>query len=127
MLTQTQWQLVKFAIAGIAATATHAGSYALFYHQGLDVQLANALAWSLSVAVSYLGQKYWTFKQQNHSSYAGIRFIVCSLFSLLANAFFAHIFTTVYDLWLLSIAAMIFITPLATFVLMKFWVFADAK
>lgn len=128
MLENTQWQISKFAIIGIAATLTHVAIYALLYSQyNIYAQLANIIAWGFALVVSYTGQKHWTFKEQKHPKHEKLRFIICSLLSLVINAGFAHLFSTVYEQWLLSVLCMFFITPALTFILMKFWVFADAE
>lgn len=121
-------ELVRFAVVGIAATLTHALVYLGFLAlAGSDPQFANLWGFLVAVVVSYVGQRRWTFAGNSvgNEHVAKLRFAVSSLLSLAMNAFW--VFVTVNWLALppeYSVVGILFLTPAAIFVVLKYWVFA---
>ncbi len=121
-------ELAKFAVVGIAATLTHALVYLGVLALAVSgPQLANLAGFLVAVVVSYLGQRRWTFaaNRVGNEQAAKIRFAISSLLSLAMNAFW--VFVTVHGLSLppeYSVIGILFLTPAAIFVVLKFWVFA---
>jgi putative flippase GtrA len=117
----------RFAAVGIAATLTHVLIVTVLI-DGLDFRIAGiangfgALAGSL---VSYCGNYFWTFRSSGPHLRSLIRFVAAygavSAFNGLIMFAAADMAGVPYLLPLLfSVAA----TPLLTFLLNRFWVFA---
>ncbi|CAA0105377.1 Uncharacterised protein [BD1-7 clade bacterium] len=122
----TTYPLVRFALVGGVATVVHVSIYSLlFIVFSVHAQIANGTAWVFAAAYSYAGQRFWTFQHVSveNESLAFMRFIVSSLISLASNAAFAQVFTYQYPNTYLAIAGMAFVTPILTFLLMKYWAF----
>jgi len=121
------WQLVRFALVGGFITAIGAGLYAaLVEFSAINEQLAVVIAYLLCVAIGYPLHSRWSFR--GHSAdhkQATMKFIVVSLVSYGLNAFFAWALVRHFGLprWSPTVP-MVFVTPLATFALNRFWVFA---
>ncbi|MCY4045254.1 MAG: GtrA family protein [Cellvibrionales bacterium] len=121
-------QLFRFAVVGGGATLVHVFVYFILFNQlAVIAHLANGMAWSLAAVYSYLGQRYWTFGNSTvkNEGTAKLRFILSSLMSLLVNAGFAHLFSYLYPSLILTLLAMGLVTPVLTFILMKYWVFSE--
>ena len=119
--------LMRFVVSGAFVTALAVGVYALValllrWHP----QLANFLAYSVSLATGYFMHSEWSFRghggQRTHAT--KVRFITVSLISYALNSFWVWLLTTPLRLdpaW--PILPMLFVTPLVTFVLNRQWVF----
>ena len=119
--------LFKFFSVGVIATLIHSAIYSLCIALQLtSAQLANLLAYLLALIVSYIGQRYWTFATNKLNSQAStiFRFIGVSLLGYGLNAFWVYAATNVLNLSpYYAIVGIGFLTPLMTFLLLKFWVF----
>jgi putative flippase GtrA len=62
------YELGKFGIVGAAAFAvTDAGTNLLHFRAGLGPLISNVIATVLAMAVSYAGNRYWTFRYRQRS------------------------------------------------------------
>lgn len=119
--------LFKFFSIGVIATLVHSAifSFCIATHIA-SPQWANLLAYLVALTVSYVGQRYWTFTDSQSGGQAGtiLRFISVSLLGYGLNALWVHTATV----WLslsayYALLGIGFLTPLMTFLLLKFWVF----
>ncbi|MFV0244799.1 MAG: GtrA family protein [Qingshengfaniella sp.] len=122
-------QVIRFGITGITATLVHflvlTGAVEIL---GLSPVLANGLAFSVAVSVTYLGQSRWVFhaKAVRGTAAAGrlSRFAVSVLAGLAGNMGIMALATRGLGLdYRIGFAAGLILVPVATFVLNKFWVF----
>ncbi|BBL60455.1 GtrA family protein [Methylomonas koyamae] len=125
---QTKSQILKFAIVGGLATATHAGLFALV----LEAQLAGALqanfiAFAVAFLISFLGQYHWTFRNisKTHWTRKMLKFLIVALIGLGMNT--AGVLVIVD--WLLlpypyAVLFMVTVVPVTTFIVNKNWAFA---
>ena len=120
-------QYGRFALVGLGATLVHvltyAGSIELW---GVAPLSANAIGFALSVNVSYLGHRSWTFRGVPAGAVGAslARFWVVALIGFALNSMLVHLVTGVFGLaygWAIPLIAGA--TPLVTFILSKFWAF----
>jgi putative flippase GtrA len=125
---RTAMQALRFAIGGGVVTLISSGIYlACAVRFGVSAQLANLIAYLISVMIGYVIHRYWSFADQgvSHAGLAkALRFFGASLSSLAMTASFAFVFVTLLGLskgW--PAVTMVFVTPLAVFWVNKNWVF----
>lgn len=118
-------ELARFGIAGLAATASYfimANSFAYFL--SLAPQRASALAYLISIGVSYLLQSRFTFRKNCDEAGQLRRFVLASTFGLFLS--FAIVkFTEDVLNWPLMVASVLVCVaiPVSNYLLMKIWVF----
>lgn len=123
-------QIIRFVGVGGIATLLHSAVYssllALFT---VSPYFANTAAYVVAVLFSYFGQKKITFA--NHSvvsQFAFLRFVGVSLFGFLLNSIWIFVVVTLMKQnAFYSLLGIAFLTPAATFFLLKLWVFSDVK
>lgn len=118
-------ELLRFGGVGLLATAIHA----LVYMAALSVaqpQLANLLGYGVAVCVSYFGHGYFSFAEGRHTRRHGDqlwRFFVTSLAGFGLNAGFVAVCTHLFHRPGLAVWFIVGVTPLLTFLALKFWVY----
>ncbi len=122
-------QLTRFAGVGAAATLVHV-IVALFFSAVLEFppQAANGAGFLAAVTFSYLGHGQFTFAAQLEHRFHAPRFLAASGLGLVLSSTITHVMTAWLDApfaWAMGIVAVA--VPVATFVLFKIWVFADAQ
>lgn len=120
-------QLVRFAAAGLGVTAFSAAIY-LVYAVLLHVEpiLANMVSHFCGVAAGYTVHSRWSFRGASHQSPASLgKFAFVSGIALLLNSTWVWIATGLMHgpAWA-PVPAMLFVTPLVSFALNRYWVFA---
>lgn len=120
-------QLFRFLGVGLLATASHfIVVIALVEAVSLDVKLANALAWSVALGVSYSGHHRWTFPGEGAHANPFPRYVAVSLTGLalnLATVWLFHDHLSAH--YLVATTSGVGLSVLVTFVLSRFWVFVD--
>lgn len=122
-------QLTKFASVGLFATGIHTLVYGILGHS-LDPFLANLIAFLIAFVFSYSGHFLWTFRSQTggakiHRAFNyQLKFLMVALSGLFLNSFAVWVVIEWLQFdYLFAVVPMIFVVPLLTFVLAKFWVF----
>jgi putative flippase GtrA len=122
-------QLSKFASVGGLATAVHAVVYTVVGGH-LDPMLANLIAFLVAFIFSYIGHFLWTFRAQTKGQEVHkavgyqIRFLTVAVMGLLLNSMAVWAVTDLFNVdYLFALVPMIFMVPLLTFALAKFWAF----
>lgn len=122
-------QLIRFVIAGGITT----GLYTLVYSPlaGFGVtseQVANICGYLVAMTSGYLLHSKWSFRGHGaEASKTSWRFFVVSLVSFGLNTIFVWILTDDAMLagpWWWPLVPILFVTPLVTFALNRFWVFS---
>ncbi|MEM9150719.1 MAG: GtrA family protein, partial [Cyanobacteria bacterium P01_F01_bin.3] len=91
---------------------------------GLSAVMAHIIAYAISVAVSYFGQKSYTFGIQSQHRQFGPKFIIATAF--LAGSQFLLVYglatySTLQDYFILSLSTLYY--PPASFLVHTFWTF----
>ena len=118
------YKLCRFGLTGAICSLLYAvWAHAFIQFAGLDSVLSSALAYGLTVPVSFIGQKYFTFKARGklRSELAGF-FFTHGLGLLLAIVIMAAMELTPFDP-VIGILAVMIAVPLISFVLMNTYVF----
>jgi putative flippase GtrA len=137
-LRETFWQLVRFALTGGAATAfytivywpiaTFGGQWWPLEHRSVWPIIGNVLGYLVAMLSGYVMHSRWSFRGQgerDNLARTGGRFFVVSLVSFAMNTFFVWLLTgPLHGPTWWPLVPILFVTPLVTFGLNRFWVFA---
>lgn len=120
-------QFIRFLAVGVLATASHfIVVIALVEGWSLDVMLANALAWTVALGVSYKGHHRWTFSAEGAHANHFPRYTAVSLTGLALNLatvwLFHHHLSAHY---LVATTFGVALSVLVTFVMSRFWAFSS--
>ncbi|MDB5693449.1 MAG: GtrA family protein [Alphaproteobacteria bacterium] len=123
-------QLVRFAIGGLAVTLLSVLVYVGFAY-GLRIHplAANTLSYGAGLAAGYAVHSRWSFRgdRRGEDGTMVLRFLVASGFAFTLNSFWVWLTTIALHLSPLApVPAMMFVTPLMSFVLNRWWVFRAA-
>ena len=120
-------QLVRFAVAGVGVTLFAAAVY-LFVATELHVAplFANTVSTGCGVAVGYLVHSRWSFRAGGGDDRAMVlKFLFAAAGAFALNSFWVWLAVHAFHLpaWT-PVTGMVFATPLASFALNRYWVFA---
>lgn len=120
-------QLLRFAVAGLGVTALSVLVY-LFATTALHVPplAANAISHGTGIAAGYAVHSRWSFRADGREGGAVlVRFAIVSALAFAMNSLWVWLATHALGLpaWT-PVPAMLFVTPLASFALNRWWVFA---
>lgn len=123
-------QLVRFVIAGGVTTAVYAAVYSPLAALGItSEQVANFLGYLAAMGSGYLLHSRWSFR--GHGAGVGrttTRFFTVSLVSYAMNSSWVFLLTDdamAAGPWWWPLLPVLFVTPVVTFALNRFWVFGD--
>jgi putative flippase GtrA len=119
-------QLVRFVVAGLGVTLFASLVYLAFaYPFHLKPLAANTVSYAAGFTVGYLVHSRWSFRAGTGDDRAMlVRFLIASGFAFGLNSLWVWLATALLRLppWS-PVPAMIFATPLASFLLNRYWVF----
>jgi putative flippase GtrA len=121
-------ELLRFGAVGGIATLVHALGYLLALSV-LAPQAANFAGFAGAVAFSYFGHRYFSFKAQDARDArpkSGLRFVIVSAIGYALNAGLVQMSDKVLGAPELGFWFIALVTPVVTFLLLKFWVFRPA-
>jgi putative flippase GtrA len=123
-------QLVRFGIGGLGVTLFGTLVYSAFAG-GLHVHplLANLFSYCAGVVASYTVHSRWSFRAGGKGEEGAmmLRFLVASGFAFALNNFWVWLLTLELHLSVYApVPLMMMVTPLASFVLNRWWVFRAA-
>lgn len=131
-LSNTQQQLLRFALVGGGATLVHAAVFQLLFAGFFWSQLtANVAGFVVALLFSFAGQSLFTFKAQASGWLAWLRlfmrFSQAALLGFALNLFWAAL---VIDWLQLShywyLALLVGVTPILLFAINRLWVFRQS-
>lgn len=119
-------QLLRFVVAGLGVTLFATGVYlALAMLLAVPPLLANTMSHLTGVAAGYAVHSRFSFRAEARSATMAVRFAIGSGAGFALNSLW--VWCAVHALhgpaWL-PVPAMVFVTPLASFALNRYWVFA---
>ncbi len=123
-------EILRFGCIGVAATLTHFLILSLSVERlGLDPTIANGLAFSIALLVTFFGQSFWVFRGHDGLGPVVIgRFGVSLLLGLAANMAIMAICTRLLGLpYQAGFVTGLLVVPVLSYVLNKFWVFRRLK
>jgi len=121
-------QLVRFAVAGVGVTLLSAMIYigaAVPLH--VNPFVATALSHVVGVLAGYAIHSRWSFRSEEGDAATVLRFTIASGVSFALNSLWVWGATNGLHLsaWA-PVPAMVFVTPLASFAINRYWVFRAA-
>jgi putative flippase GtrA len=128
--SQAFWQLVRYAVAGLAVTCFAAAIYtAAATLLGVQPLVANAISALCGVTASYIVHRHWSFAPERDGGEAGmiLRFLAGAALAFALNSLWVWLATGLLHLPPIApVPAMLFVTPFASFLLNRYWVFEVA-
>ena len=127
--TALERSFARYLVVGVLATLTYFLG-GLFFVRLLEWPLlpGNACAFILGFAVSYTGQRFWTFREaRGRHTVLLIRFALVQVGGLVLNSAIIallHRLGCLYELSMLVASALV---PLVSYALLRFWVFRNAE
>jgi putative flippase GtrA len=130
LATEAFRQLVRYVVAGLAVTLFAALIYsAAATLLGIAPLTANAISSLCGVVASYAVHSRWSFAPEREEGEAGmiLRFLIAAAFAFALNSFWVWLATGLLHLPPIApVPAMVFVTPFASFLLNRYWVFEVA-
>jgi len=122
-------QFLRFVVVGVASTLTHiAVAIVLNEMLSLSALVANFLAFTTPVLVSYLGNHGWTFSRRGQHSRYLPRFVLVALTGMALNQLIVYGIVDLGGLsYRLALATVVLIVPMFSFALNQMWVFAASS
>lgn len=117
-------QLARYGISGVIATLIHALIYLYLLEQGWPSLWANTAGFIPAFFWSFALQSLWVFRREKMSWLQLRGFVLSALFGYLLNSIIAYTCIDIFRTpgWV-SVLVMVSITPAATFIINKYWVF----
>jgi putative flippase GtrA len=117
-------RLARFGLVGVASGLSYAAATALLV-SGLRAGPVHAslVGYVLSVPVSFLGHRGFSFRSRGHLSTEARRFLVSQALNLSVAALVMDRAKALHVSYLWGVGATIVLIPIANFLMMHFWVF----
>ena len=125
---ESRTQLLRYGIVGITHNAVGYFIYLFITWLGVDPKLVVGVSYPLSMLVSYLGNKKFTFHHDGKITKSSIRFIISHIISYSINLLMLYIFVDKlsYPHQYVQLVA-IFVCAAFLFFTLKIYVFSDKK
>jgi len=125
----TVWRLARFIVTGGIASGVYAVAALvavdMFAMSGL---VASIVAYLIAIPISFVGQKFWTFRAKGSIASELPRFLVVQAANLAAAAILMAVIVDLLGVdRLIGIAAVVTAIPLATYLLLSRGVFTQRK
>lgn len=120
-------QIGRFGVIGGAASVTHVvvGLWTVT-KLGISPLIANMLAFSLAVVVSYVGNHGWTFERIGRHDRHFPRFLIVSLIGFALNQLIVYGTVNICGLdYILGLAIVVLVIPTLSFLMSRYWAFVD--
>ncbi|WP_293575214.1 GtrA family protein [Phaeobacter sp.] len=125
LLDKDPAHLLRFACVGVGVAGLYVLLYVGFLGQGLDVWLANALAFGLAILVQYIGQTAWTFRQNLVAPRQALRFVLTICLGFVTSAVLTGLIAPAlgWSPWLAAGSAAVLL-PVQNYLFFRLWVYA---
>jgi putative flippase GtrA len=119
------WQVVRYGMVGLVVSSAHAVT-ALGAHHYLDIAptLSNFAGFVVGAVISYLGSYYFTFRLSEGHKRSLPRFALVWLIGIAVNVGLFKILLTEFNIpFVINVFVAIVLTPIAQFLMLRFWAF----
>jgi putative flippase GtrA len=118
-------KLVGFALFGALAGATYAVVLVVLVERlRMPVFLASALGFAIAIPVSYLGNRWVTYRSRNMMGPEALRFVVVQVGNLFITSLIVHVASGRFQLSPFAGVAVAFVAaPIVSFILFELWVY----
>ncbi|MEP0313258.1 GtrA family protein [Hyphomonas sp.] len=120
-------EILRFGLVGLAGTAIYAAvAYCLSWNE-VPVLYAHIVASVVSLVVSYIGQKKFTFRVRGGHRRVGARFIIGTAIVVAGQSFVVWLLDLLGLTPNLTLLAGILFYPLASYIIHSFWTFRPQR
>lgn len=125
-MTATKREVARFGVVGILATLTHGAVLTLLMELLVTNPLvANSIAFSLALLVSYYGHHRWTFRSQRGHHETFWKFALLAIAGFLANNLIMELTANRLGWhYLIGFTIIVFSVPPITYILSRAFIFA---
>lgn len=121
-------KLLRFGCVGLVVTGSYSGAtYALVAWAAFAPTIASIYGWAVACVVSYLGQKYFTFRSTQGHQIEIPKFAAACTIAFVVTTLSMGIASYAELDYRLSILVTALILPLCNFTVMNLWVFRKTK
>lgn len=119
------FQIMRYGLVGVCAAVAHAlVAMALFHVFAVQPTLSNFAGFVSGAILSYLGSYYFTFKSTDGHRKSLPRFALVWIIGIAINVgLFQALLTTYAVSFALNMFIAIALTPIAQYLMLKFWAF----
>ncbi|MFZ1814793.1 MAG: GtrA family protein [Rhizobiaceae bacterium] len=118
-------QLARFAVTGGVASGVYAiVAYVCVSHAELSGTIASVIAYAIAIPVSFLGQKFWTFRSRGAIRQELSKFLMLQIGNLVAAAMVMGVLTDALSLDpVIGIMVVVIVIPILTYVVLSTRIF----
>lgn len=118
-------RFIRFCLVGVPVTASYAAvGYVGIEWLGLPILAANLLGCAASISVSYVGQKYFTFRSDGKHQVELPKFLVTCVVAIFASSICMTAITRTGVDYRIALVVSAGVIAVANFTVMNLWVFA---
>ena len=123
------YRLFRYGVVGVIASGTYAvATFSIISLSDIGDVIASVIGYLLAMPVSYVGQRYFTFRSQGAIKSEIPRFILVQGANLVLAATVMAVSVHWFDLGsIIGIICVIILIPLMTFIAMSIAVFRDKR
>lgn len=121
-------RFVRFALVGGFVALVYIGCYVALMRLGLYQPLANGLAFAICVAVQYVGQTLYTFRQNLAVPTQIVRFLIMICCGLVVSALITGGLAPAIGLtdWVAAVVVSV-VLPVQNYIFLKLWVYTGLE
>lgn len=121
-------QLLRYGLLGIATNSVGFIVYLIFTHLGTTPKITMTCLYGIGVAISFWGNRKWTFRHNGSVAGSGLRYVIAYVFGYFINL--AILMVMVDKLgyahqWVQALA--VFAVAIFLFIAFKFYVFRNSE
>lgn len=121
-------QLLRYGVLGVVTNVLGLLLYLGVVALGVEPKIAMTVLYCTGVAISFFGNKNWTFSHDGHALQSSLRYAVAYLFGYLMNYAILYVFVDRLHYSHAYVQAVsIFVVAAFLFLAFKFFVFAGAS
>lgn len=119
------WQVVRYGCVGVFVASAHAlTAFCVYHYLGIDPTLSNFAGFIVGALLSNLGSYYFTFRLSEGHKRTLPRFALVWLIGIAVNVGLFKVLLTQFNIpFMINVFVAIVLTPIAQFLMLKFWAF----
>lgn len=119
-------KLLRYAIVGLMTMLVYLGSGAMMQSYGAPISLLASISFSVAIAINYIMQKAWVFKNIDYDKGSLQKYMFMTCFGYFINIISLIVMTPYTSLFLAQMSA--FVLVVASNALFSFlWIFSPQK
>lgn len=121
------WQVARYGFVGLFVASAHAlTAFCVHHYLNVDPTLSNFAGFVVGAILSYLGSYYFTFRLSEGHKRSLPRFALVWLIGIAINVGLFKVLLIQFNIpFMINVLVAIVLTPIAQFLMLKFWAFKD--